>query len=112
MAVVIAIDIFGAHFQLMSLAQRTEPVSLEGVFRKTLTLSLQTTCVIEGCIHHVRISVLLICVLARQGEHVRECESLALSTRLVLVVQSSVPRGMTVARHPVVIVITVDRQSC
>ena len=50
MAVVIAIDIFGTHLQLMSLAQRTEPVSLEGVFRKTLTLSLQTTCVIDLCV--------------------------------------------------------------
>ena len=95
----------------MTFAQRTEPVSLQGVLRETFALCLQTTRIGEWRIYQVVVGVLLVGMLTRQGEHIRESEPLALPPRLVFVVQPSVPRVMTVAWHPVVVVVTVYRLS-
>ena len=111
MAVVVAVDILCADLQLMPSTQRAEPVSLQGVLREAFALCLQTTRISEWRIHQVVVGVLLVGMLTRQGEHVRESEPLALPPRLVFVVQPSVPRVMTVAWHPVVVVVTVYRLS-
>ena len=47
-------------------------------------------------------------MLTRQGEHVRESEPLALPTRLVLVIEPSVPGVMAVAGHPVVVIKSIE----
>ena len=51
----------------------------------------------------------MLIILARQGEHIRESEKLALATRLMLIVQPSVPRVVVIARHPVGVRITIEQ---
>ena len=96
----------------MAFAQRAQPVSLQGMLREAFALSLQTVGIGEGYADQVVVSVLLVSMLARQGEHIRESEPLALPTRPMLIVQSAVPRTVTVARHPVVIAETIKRLCC
>ena len=81
------------------------------MFCEAFAFRLQTPCIGEWRIHEFVVGVLLVGMLTRQGEHVRESEPLALPPRLVFVVQPSVPRVMTVAWHPVVVVVTVYRLS-
>ena len=91
MAGISTIDVFDTRLQLMAFSDRSEPICLEGMFRKTLSQVLQLARIVEWRILKVYITVFLFCTLTRQGEHIRESEKLALSTRLMLIVQSSVP---------------------
>ncbi len=90
-AIIVAIDVFATNFQLMPLSYRAYIVYLESVLRKPFVVVVQHTRIVEWCVLEIRIIGLLLIVLARQGEHIRESEKLALSTRLMLKVKSSVP---------------------
>ena len=107
-AVVVAIDIFRTNLKLVTLAQWTQSVCLERVFCKSLTFCLETACIVERNIDYFCVRILLIRMLTRQGEHVRESEPLALPTRLVLVIEPSIPGVMTVAGHPVVVIKSIE----
>ena len=91
MAVVIAIDILGTYLQLMAFAKRSEPICLKRMFCKAFTLYHHAATIGEGHIHQFCIGILLIGMLTREGEHVRESEPLALPPRLMFIVQSSIP---------------------
>ena len=54
------------------------------------------------------VRILLVRMLTRQGEHVRESEPLALPTRLVLVIEPSIPGVMAVAGHPIVVIKSIE----
>ena len=69
------------------------------MFCEAFSLRLQTPCIGKWRIHQLVVGVLLVGMLTRQGEHIRESEPLALSPRLMFVVQSSVPRVVTIAWH-------------
>ena len=100
-AVVVAIDIFRTNLKLVTLAQWTQPVCLERVFCKSLTFCLETACIFERSIDYFCVRILLVRML-------RESEPLALPTRLVLVIEPSVPGVMTVAGHPVVVIKSIE----
>ena len=95
-ATIPTVYVFYSHFQFMPFPQRTDIVCLESVLGKMFTGASNQTCIIERCVLHISVGILLLRVLARQGEHVRESEQLALSTRPVFVVQTTIPRIMVV----------------
>ena len=107
MAVVVAVYVFHSHLYLMVVAERSQPVGLQGVFGETLAAGVHIACIGKGSIHHVAVQRLVVGMLSRQRQHVGERNLLALPVCLVLKVQPSVPRMVAVARHPAVVVVAV-----
>ena len=109
-AVVVAVNVLRTDLHTVTTAQRPQPVGLQRMLGEALARSLQMARIVEGLADDVAVGSLVVRMLARQGEHVRECELLALQTRLMLVVQTAAPRLVAVAGHPSVALIAVAAQ--